>query len=87
MKKLCGFHLIGSLFDQIIDPTIQEIKKISPEYVITTHCTGWKAINQFAKEMPDQFILNGSGQLSVSHSQENKISLERALRQKKILKT
>jgi len=25
------------------------------------HCTGWNAINQFAKEMPDQFILNTVG--------------------------
>lgn len=56
-----GFHLTGSLFDPIIEPTIQEIKKINPNYVVPTHCTGWKAINQFAKEMPEQFILSGVG--------------------------
>jgi hypothetical protein len=29
--------------------------------IVPTHCTSWKAINQFAKEMPDQFILNTVG--------------------------
>ncbi|AKB28574.1 7,8 dihydropteroate synthase (methanopterin) [Methanosarcina siciliae T4/M] len=24
-------------------------------------CTGWKAINRFAEEMPEQFILNSVG--------------------------
>jgi 7,8-dihydropterin-6-yl-methyl-4-(beta-D-ribofuranosyl)aminobenzene 5'-phosphate synthase len=42
-------------------PTIGEMKKIRPEYVVPMHCTGWKAINQFAKEMPGQFLLNSLG--------------------------
>jgi len=25
------------------------------------HCTGWNAINEFAKEMPGQFVLNSVG--------------------------
>jgi len=45
----------------IIEPTITELKKINPNMVIPMHCTGWKAINQFAKEMPQQFILNSVG--------------------------
>jgi 7,8-dihydropterin-6-yl-methyl-4-(beta-D-ribofuranosyl)aminobenzene 5'-phosphate synthase len=56
-----GFHLTGPMFDQIIEPTITELKKINPDIVIPMHCTGWKAINQFAKEMPQQFILNSIG--------------------------
>jgi len=28
---------------------------------VPMHCTGWKAITQFAKEMPEQFILNTVG--------------------------
>jgi len=58
---LGGFHLSGSLFEPIIGPTIEEMKKIGPDFVVPMHCTGWKAINQFAGEMPDQFILNGVG--------------------------
>jgi 7,8-dihydropterin-6-yl-methyl-4-(beta-D-ribofuranosyl)aminobenzene 5'-phosphate synthase len=56
-----GFHLTGPMFDPIIEPTITELKKINPNMVIPMHCTGWKAFNQFAKEMPQQFILNSVG--------------------------
>jgi 7,8-dihydropterin-6-yl-methyl-4-(beta-D-ribofuranosyl)aminobenzene 5'-phosphate synthase len=58
---LGGFHLSGKLFEPIIGATIEEMKKISPDFVVPMHCTGWKAINQFAKEMPEQFILNAVG--------------------------
>jgi 7,8-dihydropterin-6-yl-methyl-4-(beta-D-ribofuranosyl)aminobenzene 5'-phosphate synthase len=56
-----GFHLTGPLFDPIIRPTIEEMKKIGPDYIVPTHCTGWKAINEFAKEMPEKFLLNSVG--------------------------
>ena len=65
---LGGFHLTGPLFDPIIKPTIQEMKKIGPDYVVPTHCTGWKAINEFAREMPDQFLLNCVGTTYVFES-------------------
>jgi 7,8-dihydropterin-6-yl-methyl-4-(beta-D-ribofuranosyl)aminobenzene 5'-phosphate synthase len=58
---LGGFHLTGPVFEPIIGPTIEKMKKIGPEYVVPMHCTGWKAINQFAKEMPEQFVLNSVG--------------------------
>ena len=58
---LGGFHLTGRLFDQIIQPTIDEMKRIKPDYVVPMHCTGWKAINRFAEEMPEEFLLNTVG--------------------------
>jgi 7,8-dihydropterin-6-yl-methyl-4-(beta-D-ribofuranosyl)aminobenzene 5'-phosphate synthase len=58
---LGGFHLSGPLFEPIIGPTIKEMKKIGPNFIVPMHCTGWKAINQFANEMPEQFLLNGVG--------------------------
>ena len=58
---LGGFHLTGPLFEPIIAPTIGEMKKIGPDVVVPMHCTGWKAINQFAQEMPEQFTLNTVG--------------------------
>ena len=58
---LGGFHLTGPVFEPIIEITIEAMKKISPDYVVPMHCTGWKAINQFAKEMPGQFLLNSVG--------------------------
>jgi len=58
---LGGFHLTGPLFEPIIDPTIQEMKKLAPDIIVPTHCTGWKAINKFAEQMPGNFILNSVG--------------------------
>jgi 7,8-dihydropterin-6-yl-methyl-4-(beta-D-ribofuranosyl)aminobenzene 5'-phosphate synthase len=58
---LGGFHLTGPMMEPVIVPTIGEMKKIGPDYVVPTHCTGWRAINQFAKEMPEQFVLNTVG--------------------------
>ena len=57
---LGGFHLSG-LNENLIDPTISEMKAINTEYIIPMHCTGWKAINRFSQEMPGQFILNSVG--------------------------
>ncbi len=58
---LGGFHLTGPIFEPIIGPTIEEIKKIKPDFIVPMHCTGWKAINQFAQTMPEQFVLNSVG--------------------------
>jgi 7,8-dihydropterin-6-yl-methyl-4-(beta-D-ribofuranosyl)aminobenzene 5'-phosphate synthase len=58
---LGGFHLTGPLFEPIIEPTVQEMKRINPDYVIPMHCTGWKAINRFAEEIPGKFLLNTVG--------------------------
>ncbi len=37
----------------IIASTIGAIKKFGVDYIVPTHCTGWKAIYQFAKEMQE----------------------------------
>jgi 7,8-dihydropterin-6-yl-methyl-4-(beta-D-ribofuranosyl)aminobenzene 5'-phosphate synthase len=58
---LGGFHLTGPIFEPIIGPTIEEMKKIGPDFVMPMHCTGWNAINQFAREMPEQFVLTTVG--------------------------
>ena len=58
---LGGFHLTGPAFESVIAPTIEEMKNISPDFIVPMHCTGWKAINQFAKEMSREFFLNTVG--------------------------
>jgi 7,8-dihydropterin-6-yl-methyl-4-(beta-D-ribofuranosyl)aminobenzene 5'-phosphate synthase len=57
---LGGFHLSGEN-EKLIAPTISEMKAIDPHYVAPMHRTGWKAINRFAQEMPERFILNSVG--------------------------
>lgn len=53
---LGGFHLARSS-DEEIQRTITEIKKFEPVLVVPSHCTGFKAICQFAAQMPDEFVL------------------------------
>jgi 7,8-dihydropterin-6-yl-methyl-4-(beta-D-ribofuranosyl)aminobenzene 5'-phosphate synthase len=57
---LGGFHLSGDN-EKLIDPTIEELKAINPDYVVPMHCTGWNAISRFAREIPGQFLLNSVG--------------------------
>jgi 7,8-dihydropterin-6-yl-methyl-4-(beta-D-ribofuranosyl)aminobenzene 5'-phosphate synthase len=56
-----GFHLTGPAFAPVIPPTVDAMQRISPDYVLPMHCTGWDAINRFAVEMPGRFILNTVG--------------------------
>jgi 7,8-dihydropterin-6-yl-methyl-4-(beta-D-ribofuranosyl)aminobenzene 5'-phosphate synthase len=62
-----GFHLDGPLFEPIIKPTIEEMKKIGPDIIAPMHCTGWNAINAFARAMPDEFLLNAVGSTYLFH--------------------
>lgn len=55
-----GFHLISSN-SVVIQQTVNDIKAIAPEYVVPMHCTGFEAVTTFAREMPNQFILNTAG--------------------------
>jgi len=55
-----GFHLAGAKAD-VIQRTVADIKAMAPDYIMPMHCTGFETIVAFAKEMPDQFILNTAG--------------------------
>jgi 7,8-dihydropterin-6-yl-methyl-4-(beta-D-ribofuranosyl)aminobenzene 5'-phosphate synthase len=55
-----GFHLTGAR-PEVIARTVADMKAIQPTYIVPTHCTGFEAIGAFAREMPDQFILNTAG--------------------------
>ncbi len=56
-----GFHLTGTDFEPVIEPTVEALKELNPRYVIPTHCTGRKAIMRIEKAMPESFLLNMSG--------------------------
>ena len=55
-----GFHL-ASANDEEIQRTIGEIKEMEPAMTVPSHCTGFKAISQFANLMPDEFVLGVVG--------------------------
>jgi len=56
-----GFHLTGTLFESIIPATVAGLHEIGPRYVMPGHCTGWIAIHQIARTMPDEFIPSSAG--------------------------
>lgn len=51
-----GFHL-GDAKDDEIQRTVDEIGSLGPAMVSPSHCTGFPAISQFARQMPDEFVL------------------------------
>jgi 7,8-dihydropterin-6-yl-methyl-4-(beta-D-ribofuranosyl)aminobenzene 5'-phosphate synthase len=60
LAVLGGFHLTGAE-PALIEQTLAEMKRIDPDYIVPMHCTGFEAITAFAREMPEQFILNTAG--------------------------
>jgi 7,8-dihydropterin-6-yl-methyl-4-(beta-D-ribofuranosyl)aminobenzene 5'-phosphate synthase len=56
-----GFHLTGSIYEDIIEPTTTELQKADPKYLVPCHCTGWKATNRIIEIMPEKFIQTSVG--------------------------
>jgi len=56
-----GFHLTGRLFETIIPDTIKALLEINPRYIMPGHCTGWSAIHQIARALPEAFIASSVG--------------------------
>jgi len=44
--------LSGPAFEQSIEPTVEELKKIKPEVLVPMHCTGWTAVKRMAETFP-----------------------------------
>jgi 7,8-dihydropterin-6-yl-methyl-4-(beta-D-ribofuranosyl)aminobenzene 5'-phosphate synthase len=57
---LGGFHLAPAN-DEDIQRTIDEIQALDPALVAPTHCSGFKAISEFARRMPDAFVEGAVG--------------------------
>jgi 7,8-dihydropterin-6-yl-methyl-4-(beta-D-ribofuranosyl)aminobenzene 5'-phosphate synthase len=57
---LGGFHLAPAE-DEEIQRTIDAIRELEPVMVVPSHCTGFKAISEFARQMPDEFVLGSVG--------------------------
>jgi 7,8-dihydropterin-6-yl-methyl-4-(beta-D-ribofuranosyl)aminobenzene 5'-phosphate synthase len=56
-----GFHLSGPLFDPIIPATVEALAALTPDVVVPSHCSGWKAVHAIAARMPEAFIQNSVG--------------------------
>jgi 7,8-dihydropterin-6-yl-methyl-4-(beta-D-ribofuranosyl)aminobenzene 5'-phosphate synthase len=51
-----GLHLTGGIFEPIIKPTVDALAKADIERLLPAHCTGWKAVHQLARALPDAFV-------------------------------
>ena len=56
-----GFHLSGKIYEDIIDPTLDELITHNRRFIVPCHCTGWKAINKIIHSLPDSFIQSSDG--------------------------
>jgi len=56
-----GFHLAGKEYEPRIDPTVKELKKLKPNLVVPSHCTGWRGSYAIAEAMPEAFVWNSVG--------------------------
>lgn len=56
-----GFHLEGAYFDPVIDPTVESLKRISPKFLVPSHCTGLRASLKLLEAMPSGFLENSVG--------------------------
>lgn len=55
-----GFHLARAN-DEEIQRTIEAMMAIAPTIIVPSHCTGFKAINAFANQMPGSFVMGVVG--------------------------
>ena len=51
-----GLHLTGGIFEPIIAPTVDAFVAAGIGRLLPAHCTGWKAVHQFAHALPDAFV-------------------------------
>lgn len=56
-----GFHLGGPLFEKIIAPTCDALEAFSPDHLVPSHCTGWRATHAIAARFPEAFLQNSVG--------------------------
>jgi 7,8-dihydropterin-6-yl-methyl-4-(beta-D-ribofuranosyl)aminobenzene 5'-phosphate synthase len=56
-----GFHLSGPAFEPLIDETVDALATFSPQVIVPTHCTGFRAIHQLSSRLPRAFIQSSVG--------------------------
>ncbi len=56
-----GFHLNGPRFEPLISPTCDAFGELAPDFLVPTHCTGWKATHALAARFPGAFLQSSVG--------------------------
>jgi 7,8-dihydropterin-6-yl-methyl-4-(beta-D-ribofuranosyl)aminobenzene 5'-phosphate synthase len=59
-KRIAGFvgglHLTGGIFEPIVAPTVAAFGAAGIGRLLPAHCTGWRAVHQLARALPDTFV-------------------------------
>jgi 7,8-dihydropterin-6-yl-methyl-4-(beta-D-ribofuranosyl)aminobenzene 5'-phosphate synthase len=59
-KRIAGFvgglHLTGGIFEPIVAPTVDAFGAAGIGRLLPAHCTGWRAVHQLARALPDTFV-------------------------------
>jgi 7,8-dihydropterin-6-yl-methyl-4-(beta-D-ribofuranosyl)aminobenzene 5'-phosphate synthase len=58
-----GFHLAGKECEPRVRPTVEMLRKLSPEIAVPSYCTGWRGQNAIFEAMPRAFVWNSVGNL------------------------
>lgn len=56
-----GLHLTGTIFEPIIPDTLAALRAMQPDVVVPGHCTGWRAMQQIAVQLPGAYIPSSVG--------------------------
>ena len=51
-----GLHLTGGIFEASIQLTVDAFVVAGVGLLLPAHCTGWKAVHQLARALPDAFV-------------------------------
>jgi 7,8-dihydropterin-6-yl-methyl-4-(beta-D-ribofuranosyl)aminobenzene 5'-phosphate synthase len=51
-----GLPLTGGIFEPIIEPTVDAFVAAGVGRLLPAHCTGWKAVHQLARALPNAFV-------------------------------
>src|SRR5690348_9194460 len=51
-----GLHLTGTVFEPIINPTVEAFAAAGIGRLLPAHCTGWRAVHRLARALPEAFV-------------------------------
>lgn len=60
-----GFHLTGGIFEPIIRPTVDAFVAAGVDRLLPAHCTGWRAVHELARALPNAFVQPAVGTVIV----------------------
>jgi 7,8-dihydropterin-6-yl-methyl-4-(beta-D-ribofuranosyl)aminobenzene 5'-phosphate synthase len=56
-----GMHLTGAVMEPVIPQTLDALAELAPTWLVPGHCTGWKALHEIARRLPQAYIHSSVG--------------------------